>query len=70
MPMTEEERAAEDAKWAAGKAQRQAEQAKEARKIAFTQESDPIYFQWQRGEATEKEWLDKVEEIRARYPES
>lgn len=31
-------------------------------------ESDPIFFKWQRGEATQQEWLDKVNEIKARYP--
>lgn len=30
--------------------------------------ADPIYFQWQRGEATEQEWLDAVEAIRASLP--
>ena len=31
-------------------------------------ESDPIFFKWQRGEATQQEWLDKVAEIKARFP--
>jgi hypothetical protein len=39
-----------------------------ARAVAYTAEADPIFFKWQRGEATEQEWLDKIEEIRARYP--
>jgi hypothetical protein len=39
------------------------------RAIAYREESDPIFFKWQRGEATEQEWLDKVAEIKARYPE-
>jgi len=34
---------------------------------AYRIESDPIFFQWQRGEKTEQEWLDKVAEIKARY---
>ena len=38
------------------------------RQAAYAQEADPIFFQYQRGEATEQEWLDKIEEIRARYP--
>ena len=42
--------------------------AKAARASAYTQEADPLFFKWQRGEATEQEWLDKIEEIRARYP--
>lgn len=36
---------------------------------AYIAESDPIFFKWQRGVATEQEWLDKVAEIKARYPE-
>ena len=44
------------------------EQAKRARAQEFRSESDPLFFGWQRGENTEQEWLDKVAEIRARYP--
>jgi hypothetical protein len=35
---------------------------------AYRAESDPLFFQWQRGEATEQQWKDKVAEIQARYP--
>jgi hypothetical protein len=35
---------------------------------SFAQEADPLFFKAQRGEATIKEWQDKIEEIRARYP--
>lgn len=38
------------------------------RKAAYTSEADPLFFKWQRGEATEQEWRDKVAEIRARFP--
>lgn len=34
---------------------------------AYRLESDPIFFQWQRGEKTQQEWLDKVAEIKQRY---
>lgn len=44
--------------------------AKENRHKAFSKEADPLYFGWQRGENTEQVWLDKVAEIRARYPYS
>jgi hypothetical protein len=40
------------------------------RKAAYTVESDPLFFRAQRGEATEQEWLDKIEEIKKRYPKS
>jgi hypothetical protein len=42
------------------------QQAKRA--VAYRNEADPLFFQSQRGEATEQEWLDKIEEIRTRYP--
>jgi len=41
----------------------------EARRTAYQAESDPLFFQWQRGETTEQAWKDKVAEIQARYPE-
>ena len=30
--------------------------------------SDPIFMKWQRQEATQQEWLDKVEEIKLMFP--
>ena len=44
------------------------EQVLNQRRFAYQQESDAIYFMWQRGEATEQEWLDAVQAIKARYP--
>lgn len=38
------------------------------RKAAYTDESDPIFFDYQRGDATEQEWLDAVQAIKDRYP--
>jgi len=49
-------------------AEKQLSEAKVARAAAYTAEADPLFFKYQRGEATEQEWLDKIEEIRARYP--
>lgn len=37
-------------------------------RTAYQAESDPLFFKYQRGEATEQEWLDKVAEIKARFP--
>jgi hypothetical protein len=42
--------------------------AKAQRLAAYRYESDPIFFEWQRGTKTEQEWLDKIAEIKARYP--
>ena len=39
-----------------------------ARKLAYEQEADPIFFISQRGEATVAEWEAKIAEIKARYP--
>jgi hypothetical protein len=44
------------------------EQATAQRRTAYEQEADPLFFKYQRGEATEQEWLDKIAEIKARYP--
>ena len=44
------------------------EQQQTARATAYRNEADPLFFKAQRGETTEQEWLDKIEEIRARYP--
>jgi hypothetical protein len=41
----------------------------EAKRLsAYRNESDPLMFKWQRGEATQQEWLDAVASIKARYP--
>lgn len=37
------------------------------KKQAYIEESDPLFFKWQRGEATQQEWLDKVNEIKQRW---
>ena len=38
------------------------------RAAAYAQEADPLFFQAQRGKATQQEWLDKIAEIEARFP--
>lgn len=50
------------------KAQLNAE-AEQNRINAYQRESDPIFFKWQRGEATEQDWLDKIAEIKAQFPD-
>jgi len=39
-----------------------------ARAATYRNEADPLFFKYQRSEATEQEWLDKIEEIKLRYP--
>ena len=36
---------------------------------AYRKEADPLFFKSQRGEATLQQWLDKVSEIKEKYPE-
>ena len=40
------------------------------RQEAYRNESDPLFFKYQRGDATKAEWLSKIEEIKQRYPYS
>lgn len=47
-------------------AQLQDEQARAERADAYREESDPLFFAYQAGEATREEWLTKRAEIRAR----
>jgi hypothetical protein len=36
---------------------------KDEKRRLFQSEADPLFFKWQRGEATKEEWLNKVNEI-------
>ena len=38
------------------------------KRAAYVAESDPLFFQYQAGEVTEQEWLDKRAEIKSRFP--
>lgn len=40
----------------------------EKRKIAYANESDPLFFKAQRGAIPMSVWEDKIEEIKKRYP--
>lgn len=40
-----------------------------ARAAAYVKESDPLFFKYQRGEVDKEDWLAKVAEIKARYPD-
>ena len=45
-----------------------AEKADANRHAAYIAEADPLFFKAQRGEVEQQVWLDKVAEIKARYP--
>ena len=51
----------------AEEAQKKLEQIQAQRKVAYIEEADPLFFKYQRGEATKQEWLDKVTEIKERF---
>lgn len=38
------------------------------RRQAYQAEADPLFFKWQRGEATKEDWLNKISEITMRFP--
>ena len=40
----------------------------ELRAAAYPVDSDPIFFQWQKGSKTEQDWLDAVAAVQAEYP--
>jgi hypothetical protein len=39
-----------------------------SRKIAYSNEADPLFFKMQRGEVTLEVWQAKIQEIKERYP--
>jgi hypothetical protein len=39
-----------------------------ARQVAYATTSDPIFFEFQRGDATEQEWLDAVQAVKDANP--
>jgi hypothetical protein len=49
-------------------AAKKAAEAEANRKAAYIAEADPLFFKAQRDEATYQEWLDKIAEIKARFP--
>ena len=44
------------------------EAVQKARQAAYQAESDPIFFDFQRGEVTEQEWLDAVQAVKDAHP--
>lgn len=66
-PLTKEEKA-ERAAAAKEQAEREKESAIEARRQGYQRISDPVFFQWQRGEKTEQDWKDAIDQVNALYP--
>jgi hypothetical protein len=44
------------------------EQVEQARQQAYQQTADPLFFQYQRGTATEQKWLDAVQAVKDAHP--
>jgi hypothetical protein len=57
-----------DAAWPAVDYANQCAQVEAARLLAYEQTSDPLYFKWQREDATEAEWREAVAKVKADNP--
>lgn len=57
-----------DAAWPQVQWDAQYAQAQQARHAAYVSQSDPVFFRWQRGEATEQEWLAAVAAVDTAHP--
>ena len=57
-----------DAAWPEVKYQRAYAQVEAQRHAAYIADADPLFFSWQRGEATEQEWLDAVQAVKDAHP--
>ena len=44
------------------------EAVQKARQAAYQSESDPVFFDYQRGEVTEQDWLDAVQAVKDAHP--
>ena len=66
-PLTPEQIAEREA-WEAGAYDREYDAVTEIRQQQYAKLSDPIFMQYQRGEATEQEWLDAVQAVKDANP--
>lgn len=67
IPLTPEEEA-ERAKITAYVVAQEQANLEAVRREAYQRESDPLFFKWQAGEATEQEWLDARAAVVAANP--
>lgn len=66
-PMTPEEEA-ERAAWEAGAYERAVAEVDSQRLAGYQTISDPKFFEYQRGECTQQDWLDAVQSVKDLYP--
>lgn len=57
-----------DALWPQVQYETQYATVEQARLTAYEQQSDPLFFKWQRGDATELEWREAVAKVKAENP--
>jgi hypothetical protein len=57
-----------DAAWPQVNYDRQVVAVETARRYAYETTSDPLFFEWQRGDGTEQAWLDAVAAVKAAHP--
>lgn len=57
-----------DALWPQVQYETQCAAVEQARLVAYEQTSDPLYFKWQRGDATEAEWREAVAKVKLENP--
>jgi hypothetical protein len=57
-----------DALWPQVQYETQCAAVEAARLTAYEQQSDPLFFKWQRGDATELEWREAVAKVKAENP--
>lgn len=57
-----------DALWPQVQYETQCTTVEQARLLAYEKQSDPIFFKWQRGDATEAEWREAVAKVKAENP--
>jgi hypothetical protein len=57
-----------EALWPTVQLEVQIEQVEQARQVAYRETSDPLFFQYQRGDKTEAEWLAAVQAVKDAHP--
>ena len=57
-----------DAAWPQVEYDRQVAAVENARRADYESQSDPLFFEWQRGDGTEQAWLDAVAAVKAANP--
>ena len=57
-----------DAAWPQVDYDNQVADVESARRADYESTSDPLFFEWQRGDGTEQAWLDAVAAVKAAHP--